>query len=149
MVYIVLCKNVLGAVAACGHSPMAMADRWELEHGNTNGSMDEIQEGQRLALGTHVLTFGPPAQSHTQVRTIPYASPQHSRRATHDGNFRGAARAVERQLTCCACFSRPRNSRYGSLCTDCGKDVSASLSIRRTSALRDLLQRHTTQCSHI
>ena len=42
------------------------------------------------------------------------------------GTFRGAARAVKRQQTCPACLSGPRNSRYGSLCTGCGKAAAAA-----------------------
>ena len=42
------------------------------------------------------------------------------------GTFRGAARAVKRQRWCSECLSRQRNSRYGSLCTDCGKAAAAA-----------------------
>ena len=42
------------------------------------------------------------------------------------GTSRGAARAVKRQRWCSECLSRQRNSRYGSLCTDCGKAAAAA-----------------------
>jgi len=33
---------------------------------------------------------------------------------------------VKRQQKCTACLSGPRNSRYGSFCTDCGKAAAAA-----------------------
>ena len=42
------------------------------------------------------------------------------------GTFRGASRTPKRQRVCAECRCRPRNSRYGSHCTDCGKAAEAA-----------------------